>query len=310
MEWQQLLGFYQVAKLGSFTRAGEATYRSQSALSQQVKALEEELACPLLERIGRQRLRLTPVGELVFRFAETIFALSEQLQAELKARQGGQIGRLTLAAPFTTIYHLFPKVLRFYREQFPQVQLTILDRSQSEVITLVRSGEVDMGIVSASQAPPDLTARRWLEVETFLLTPVGHPLTREPEVTMAEIARYPLILPPKTPTYPRRSKMEEELKRLGLEYHIIMESSNVELSSLYVEMGLGITLATLVKKELPELHARQLAFLPLTHYFPPDWITVLMRKNKLLTSYQSAFLNILLGKIQGCPSDGVVGLNR
>ncbi|HAY21466.1 MAG TPA: LysR family transcriptional regulator, partial [Desulfobacterales bacterium] len=54
MEWQQLLGFYQVAKLGSFTRAGEATYRSQSALSQQVKALEEELACPLLERIGRQ----------------------------------------------------------------------------------------------------------------------------------------------------------------------------------------------------------------------------------------------------------------
>ena len=57
MEWQQLLGFYQVAKLGSFTKAAEATFRTQSALSQQVKALEDELGSRLLERLGKRRLQ-------------------------------------------------------------------------------------------------------------------------------------------------------------------------------------------------------------------------------------------------------------
>ena len=72
MEWQQLLGFFQVAKLGSFTRAAAATFRTQSALSQQVKALEEELDCRLLERLGKRQLRLTPAGEKLLDFAQAL----------------------------------------------------------------------------------------------------------------------------------------------------------------------------------------------------------------------------------------------
>jgi len=68
MEWQQLLGFYQVAKLGSFTKAAEATFRTQSALSQQVKALEDELGARLLERLGKRRLKLTVAGERLLEF--------------------------------------------------------------------------------------------------------------------------------------------------------------------------------------------------------------------------------------------------
>jgi len=66
MEWQQIIGFYHVAKFGSFTRAAEATFRTQSALSQQIKALEEELECQLLERIGKKKIQLTPAGERLF----------------------------------------------------------------------------------------------------------------------------------------------------------------------------------------------------------------------------------------------------
>lgn len=62
MEWEQLLGFYQVAKLRSFTQAAEATFRTPSSLSRQVKSLEEELNCRLLERIGKRELHLTPLG--------------------------------------------------------------------------------------------------------------------------------------------------------------------------------------------------------------------------------------------------------
>ena len=294
MEWQQILGFYHVAKLGSFTKAGELTFRTQSALSQQVKALEEELACRLFERIGKKRLRLTPAGEVFFRFSEAILERSARLQEELNALQGFQSGHLRIAAPFTTLYHLFRQVVTEYRRQFPQVQLTILDRSQPEVIDLVKSGEIDFGVALESLAPKDLVARRWQKVETFLLTPTGHPLTKVKRVTMKQIAKYPLILPPKTPRSPRGRKIEEDLRKLGLDYHIIMESSNVELSSLYVEMGLGISLATMVS-ELPLLRERKLAFISLTHYFKPDFIAVLRRKDKTLSPYHSSFLEILLG---------------
>ena len=88
MEWQQLLGFYQVAKLGSFTKAAAATFRTQSALSQQVKALEEELDCQLLERLGKRRLRLTPAGEKLLAFAQGLLAQWETLTEELRDLKG------------------------------------------------------------------------------------------------------------------------------------------------------------------------------------------------------------------------------
>ncbi len=71
MEWQQILGFYHVAKLKSFTRAGEATYRTQSALTQQIKALEDELGCELLERI--RKLSLLPLGKDSLNFPNLYF---------------------------------------------------------------------------------------------------------------------------------------------------------------------------------------------------------------------------------------------
>ncbi|MEW6386545.1 MAG: LysR family transcriptional regulator [Thermodesulfobacteriota bacterium] len=294
MEWQQILGFYHVAKLGSFTKAGEVTFRTQSALSQQVKALEEELACRLLERIGKKRLRLTPAGEIFFRFAEAILERAARLEEDLNALAGQQSGHLRIAAPFTTLYHLFRQAFTEYRRRFPQVQLTIWDRSQPDVIELVKSGEIDFGVALESLAPKDLATRRWHKVETFLLTPPGHPLTKVKRVTMKQIAKYPLILPPKTPGYPRGRRVEEDLKKLGLDFHVIMESSNVELSSLYVEMGLGISFATMVK-DLPLPRERKLAFISLTHYFPPDFIAIVRRRDKILSPYHSSFLEILLG---------------
>ena len=71
-----------------------------------------------------------------------------------------------------------------------------------------------------------------------------------------------------------------------------MESSNIELSSKYVEMGLGISFAT-VAKDLPELKERKLEFLPMDHLFKPDYIAVVMRKDKTLISYKDAFVKIL-----------------
>ncbi len=127
------------------------------------------------------------------------------------------------------------------------------------------------------------------------MVPAGHPLTAVKRVTMKHIARYPLILPPRNVKYTNRSALEEHLGKLGLNYRIVMESSNVELSSVYVEMGLGISLATVVM-DLPALKARKIGFLRLDHYFKPDHIALVMRKGRVASSYKTAFVSALLGR--------------
>jgi len=150
-----------------------------------------------------------------------------------------------------------------------------------------------LGLVLESNVPKDLTSLRWKKVRTVLMTPIGHPLAKAKRITLKQIGKYPLILPPINLKY--RSHLEEKFQKLGMDYHVIMESSNVELSSLYVEMGLGISFATIVT-DLPELKKRKLEFLSMDHLFKPDHIAVVMRKDKTLTSYKKAFIEILFGK--------------
>jgi len=293
MEWQQIIGFYYVAKLGSFTKAADATFRTQSALSQQVKNLEQELGCRLLERIGRRKLRLTSAGQRFFKFSETSLKRYQSLTEELNELKGLQKGLLRMAAPFTTLYHLVPFALKTYITQFPNVELTILDRSQTHILELVKNGDIDFGLVLESNVPKDLTSLRWNKVRTVLMTPLGHALAEAKRITLKQIGKYPLILPPINLKY--RSNLEERFQKLGIDCHVIMESSNVELSSLYVEMGLGISFATIVT-DLPELKKRKLAFLSMDHLFKPDYIAVVMRKDKTLVSYKKAFIKILFGE--------------
>lgn len=293
MEWQQILGFNHVARLGNFTRAAEATFRTQSALSQQIKSLEEELECLLFERVGTRKILLTPAGEEFLRFSEAILENYDSLIQSLNSLKGIHKGALKIAAPFTTLYHLFPEIVTAYVEQFPHVQLTILDRPQQKVFELVKSGDIDFGFALESSAPADLVLTRWKKVETVLMTPISHPLTTESQVTLNEIAKYPLILPPRSSEYASRLELEARLRDLGVGYHVLMESSNVDLSSVYVEMGLGVAFATVVR-DLPVLKQRKLEFVSLSHYFGPDYISMVARKNRNLPPYKNAFAEMVL----------------
>jgi DNA-binding transcriptional LysR family regulator len=293
MEWQHIVGFYHVARLGSFTKAAEATFRTQSALSQQVKTLEEELGCLLVERIGKKRLLLTPAGETFFRFAQEVLEKREALAQSLQDLEGVQRGTLTIAAPFTTLYHALPEYVMAYLKRFAEVQLTILDRPQRTVIDLLKSGDADFGFVLQSSLGKDLVGFPWKTVEPVLMIPIGHPLGTEKAVTFEKIAQYPLILPPRAAVPCGLFNVEQRFRQLGLPFSLIMESSNVELSSLYVEMGLGVSFATVIK-DLPVLRRRRLRFLSLDHYFQSDHLTVALKRGRTMLPYKSAFLSLLL----------------
>ena len=261
MEWQQVLGFYHVD-------------------------------CQLFERVGKRKINLTPLGERFFSFSESLLQEYDRLIADIGEQKGLKKGRLKVAAPFTTLYHLLPEVIRKYNREFPWVELSLLDRSQKEVVELVKNGDVDIGLALENIIPTELNKRRWKKVEPVLLTPTKHPLLQEKKVSLARIAQYPLILPPKSSNLTHRSRLEELFREHNLNYFVIMESSNVELSSLYVEMGFGVSFASIVR-ELPIFKKRKIEFVLLDHYLTAEHICVVTRRDKKMNSFQSAFLNML-----------------
>jgi hypothetical protein len=112
---------------------------------------------------------------------------------------------------------------------------------------------------------------------------------------LEEVAQYPLILPPKNLKYTARKKLEEKLEKLGIKYRIAMESSNLVLTAEYVKIGLGISFLV-AAQELQKKIPKYLDCISLNHHFKPDYGVWVMRKDKLLTSYEMGFLDVLYGE--------------
>ncbi|MCF8117924.1 MAG: LysR family transcriptional regulator, partial [Desulfarculaceae bacterium] len=196
MEWQQLEAFRQLARTGSFSLAARATLRTQPAVSQQIKALEEEMGCPLVERKGRRYAGLTPAGKRLLAFCQNAAEQEQALREDLAALAGRTFGRLRLAAPLTTLMQLAPPVLRQYAERFPEVELTLWDRPQAQVRAMLMAGEADLGLGLLSTATAALEARPWRKVRPVLLAPKGHALARRRKrLEPRDLAPSRLILP-------------------------------------------------------------------------------------------------------------------
>ena len=298
MEWNQMEGFFQTAKTGNFTKAAAVNHVTQSAVSQQISKLEEELGISLFERIGKRKLILTEAGELMYDFVESVLMKYEVLLDQLSELKGSHKGKLRIAGPFTSLNQLLPQKLEVYKEQFPWVEYTILDRSQRAALELVNEGAVDFGIMLESIVPPTLQKIRLNPVETVLIVNAAHPLNDLEEISLDEIAKYPLILPIRRNEPCKRTEIEKLFLENNLTYHMAMESSSVELNVTYVELGLGISFATVVRS-LPIFNRPGSRFISLNKYFRPDYLAVVFRKDKQMQQHQQVFLNALSGDIEG-----------
>ena len=295
MEWQQIIGFYHLVRLGSFTRAAEVTFRTQSALSQQVKNLEEEFDCQLLERIGKKKIRLTLAGEKLLDFVQHVLERHEHLIDSINEIKGKQTGRLRLTAPFNTLYYLLPSYIEKFKQRFPGVELMIFDRPPLSVVELIREGEVDFALVMEYAIPKDLIIQPWKKGDYILVVPEDHPLLEIKKVSLEQIAQYPLILPPRHASSSVRLKVLRMFETHGINYNIAMESSNAFLSLKYIELGVGVSIF-LAAKELQRGVSVNLKQIPIDHHFEPEHIALIMRKDKVLGPIGTAFVDILFEK--------------
>jgi DNA-binding transcriptional LysR family regulator len=169
--------FWTVARVGSFSAAAQELHTSQPALSRQIKALEAACGEWLFERLPRG-VRLTPAGEIAFRYAERIFALADELCSALVELRDVNAGRLLLGASSTPADYLLPPVLAAYRERHPGVEVRLVAGNTTTIVEQIERHQLDIGLVG-SLPPQPIEGLRFAPIaqdELVVVAAPSHPL--------------------------------------------------------------------------------------------------------------------------------------
>jgi DNA-binding transcriptional LysR family regulator len=271
MDLTRLRGFFTVVRSGGFTEAARRLRLTQPAISQQVKNLEEELGVQLLRRA--RPVVLTPEGELLYDMAESIFAEVDRVHAVFDDLKTNKPALLNLAANQSTAMHILPEKLTTFTKRFPMGGIAIHNMRTGEIVEAVADGTIDVGMVLIDPGRPDITARPVIPYEMVLITPREHPLAKQRQVTLDDIARYPFIS--YTKTTETRQLIDEPFRKGHQRTQIRMALGSTDLIITYVAMGYGI--AIVHNLNLARNRPKDLAVRPLRRYFPPQHLHLIWR---------------------------------
>lgn len=284
-----LRAFCQTVRLGSVSRAAEALFVSQPAVSLQLQALERELGVALFERSGR-RLVPSREGQLLYEMAQPLVQSLDGLEVEFRDRvRGLDAGELNVAANSSTILYLLPKIVARFRARHPDVRLVLHDAISADGTELLRADAVDLAVGSMLDVPGDLGYAPVYQFEQVLITPPDHPLAGQRELTLEDIARYPLILPPRRQVTWRLVDLVFQQARIP--YTVALEVGGWEVIKQYVAMGMGISIVTAIC--LADADRGSLAMRPLGDWFPTRSYGVVVRKGRLLSPQARAFIEMI-----------------
>jgi molybdate transport repressor ModE-like protein len=179
----------EVAQRGSFSAAAEALSFTQSAVSQQIAALEREAGTVLVQRSARG-VRLTEAGEALVRHTEAILARLAEAESELEAIAGLKGGRLRMAAFESAGATLMPLAIAAFRERHPAVELSMTMLEPEESIPQLRAGELDLAITFSAgpELEEGLTHRQLIDDPMYLVLPRTHPLANRRHLRLADLA--------------------------------------------------------------------------------------------------------------------------
>lgn len=236
MTLEQLRCFCAVIDTGSFRSAAERLCRSQPAVSQQVKRLEDELGHTLLER---RTCRPTPAGERLYRRGAALIAEAEGLTQELEAFDEAGARPLRVGTSDTTALYILPPVVRRFSAALPQTQLLLVNRHSGLIADQVERGELDLGIVTLPVSGNALETDHVFEQELVLVTPREHPLGKRGEVTLDALAEEPMLLlhaDTRTGALLRAHFAAEHFQP-----QVALDTGSFEVIKRYVAEGVGVS---------------------------------------------------------------------
>jgi LysR family transcriptional regulator, low CO2-responsive transcriptional regulator len=291
MDFDQLHTFLEIVRLKSFSKAAQTCYRTQPAISAQIRQLEQELKAELFERFG-SRISLTTAGKIFADYAERILDLRRQAQNTLNELENTPRGELVIAANEATCIYVLPTVFAEYKKQFPAVQLQVNRSYGSRVVEAVMENVADFGLTQLPVVEKRVQIVDIHRDEIRAIVPSGHPLAKKKSVTCEDVVPYSLLLPQTGMT---RTRLNVWFERVEDEIHPSMELDSSETMKRFVMAGLGISFlaASNCEEEVAAgaLHAISLAPEPMIRK-----LGLIYRKDKALSKAAIGFIQVILDR--------------
>jgi DNA-binding transcriptional LysR family regulator len=289
MDLDQLHTFLEIVRLKSFSKAAQTCYRTQPAISAQVRQLELELNTTLFERYGT-RISLTVAGRILAEHAEQILALRRRVQDAINELEKVPRGELVIAANEATCIYVLPGVFAEFKKQFPNVQL-LVDRSYgTRVVQAVLDNLADFGFTQLPVQEKKLQVVRIHSDEIKLLVPPGHRLAGQGRVMPADLLGEQLLLP-KTGT--TRARLNTWLDSVQDELNVSMELDSTEMIKRFVMASLGLSFLA-ASHCLEEEAAGKLFCVPLGPEPMIRRVGLIYRKDKSLSKAALGFIQVTL----------------
>jgi DNA-binding transcriptional LysR family regulator len=251
LDSRQLRAFITLARTGSFTQTGRELHLTQSGISHAMKALENDIGCRLLDRLGK-KVVLTQAGEQLLQHATKILLEMDSARDSLAQLGKWGRGRLRLGASTTACQYLIPPVLREFKESFPEHSISLETGDTPELVPSLLQHRIDLALSLEVEREPRLEFHPLFTDELHFIVSALHPWARAGKVERSEIARENHIL------YSKRSLtfglIENYFRQEDIILNTIIEVGSMEATKELVKLGLGISVLApwITKKEIEE----------------------------------------------------------
>ncbi|AJR23241.1 MULTISPECIES: LysR substrate-binding domain-containing protein [Sphingobium] len=289
MKLQQLRYVVEIVRHNNhLSAAADALNTSQPGVSRQIQLLEQELGFEIFMRTRNRIIDLTEPGRVVFSIAQRIATDVAALKSLKEDMHSGNRGVFTIATTHTQARYVLPKVVEKFVARYPDVKLVLKQGDPEEICALVEAGDADLSIgTETTRDFPNLVKLDCFDLHRCIVAPVGHPILAVPELTLEEIARYPIIT--YDTRYSGRWKVMKAFSDAGLEPKIVMSGIDADVCKTYVGMGLGIGILASMTYD-PErdvgIRARDAS-----HLLPSSTIKIVLRRNTYLRSFLLDFVH-------------------
>jgi DNA-binding transcriptional LysR family regulator len=287
MDFDQIETFLEVAKLSSFSRAAERRFRTQPAISSQIRSLEEEVGAKLLDRSGG-RVAVTAAGKVFQKYAEETIEQRRVMLIGLAEMHRVPRGEIVVAANEGTCLHILPEVFAEFKRQYPDVAVNVKRSEHQKILEALIENSCDFGVVSMPIKDKRYTVVPIHKDELVVITAVKHHLAGRNEVSLADVAQYRLLLPKLGRT---RDTLETLFHERRLKPIISMELDSSELTKRFVAADVGISFISR-SNVAEEIKAKTLSALKIADAVVQRDLALVFRKDKALSRAALAFIEI------------------
>jgi LysR family cys regulon transcriptional activator len=274
----------------NLTEAAKALYTSQPGVSKAIIELEEELGVDIFTRHGKRIRGLTEPGRAVLKSVELIMQEIDGLKRIGKEFAAQDTGSFTIATTHTQARYALPKVVQAFTLKFPKVRLSLLQGNPKQVAEMVAKDQADLAIATEAIASVDgLVTMPCYQWEHVVVVPVDHPLLKSKQITLDEIASFPLIT--YDSAFAGRSKIDHAFGIRNLKPNILLEAIDADVIKTYVELGMGVGIIAGMAFDVER--DRNLRAISVGHLFGTNISRIAVKQGAYLRSYVYTFIELL-----------------